>query len=31
LGGVFLVLILFYFVTRLMVSVANKIPQKDEE
>jgi hypothetical protein len=31
LSGVFVVLILFYFITKLMVIVANKIPSKNEE
>ena len=31
LSGVFLVLILFYVITKLMVNIANKVQTQDEE
>jgi Na+-transporting methylmalonyl-CoA/oxaloacetate decarboxylase gamma subunit len=30
LGGVFLILILFFFITKLMIAVAKKIPSSEE-
>lgn len=31
LGGVFLILILFFFVTKLLIAVAKKIPSSEEK